>query len=51
MSLSDFRAASYWQFMELFDGWIAAHAPDRKEGLSADEKDALWDLASMPAED
>lgn len=50
MSLSDFRAASYWQFMELFDGWVAAHSPSEKEGLSADEEGALWDLANLVTE-
>lgn len=51
MSRSEFRAASYWQFMELVDGWVAAHSSDRKEGLSAEEEGALWDLASLGAED
>lgn len=44
MSRSEFRAASYWQFMEIVDGWLAAHVPG-KEGLSSDEENALFDLA------
>lgn len=51
MSRTDFRAASYWQFMEMVDGWTAAHVPDRKEGLSADEEGVLWELASLATEE
>ncbi|HEV7323527.1 MAG TPA: hypothetical protein VGN91_00525 [Bosea sp. (in: a-proteobacteria)] len=51
MSRADLRAASYWQFMEMVDGWTAAHVPNRKEGLSADEEGALWELASLSTEE
>jgi hypothetical protein len=50
MSRSELRAASYWQFLEQVDGWLTAHVPERKEGLSADEESALFDLASMTGE-
>lgn len=50
MSRSEFRAASYWQFLEQLDGWLSAHVPDRKEGLSSDDEAALFDLASMATE-
>ena len=46
MSRSEFRASSVWQFIELFDGWVEAHSPS-KEGLSANDEAALWDLATM----
>lgn len=34
---------SMWQFMAAVDGYSKANKPDDEKGLSAKEKDDLWD--------
>lgn len=37
------RAMSLWQFHAAVNGYIAAHTPKDKQGLSEDEADELFD--------
>lgn len=34
---------SMWQYMAALDGYVAANTPESEKGLSAKEKDELWD--------
>lgn len=42
MSPSEVKACSFWEFQEAVAGWVEAHVPEEKEGLSKAEEDELW---------
>lgn len=51
MTPDQVKACSIWEFQAAVDGWVAAHAPERANGLSEAEKDDLWEAVLEKTEE